>query len=303
MYLYTYGLIVGRFQMLHNGHKQMITTALELCDKVVVYVGSSQEAGTLKNPFSYNIREKMINDVFDTAVAQKRLLIRPLPDIGVGNNDIWGRYVLGTFEAEFHRLPDLYVTGCEKNRSSWFNNEIAPTVDELRITRKHIDISSSKCREALRKNNRSEWEEMVPQSLYDNYNLFYNIVKDIKELEPKWVYRFEHTDPTKGAWYNKNGVYCCSHPVLKQLDMPYEPDIYKGIYRSACENGKDLTYWIPKEAAIDMINNGYQAAKYLTNDYFLRDHGEICFNKTNYLKKEVVNLDEIYNNEGEKTNE
>lgn len=300
MKLYKYGLIVGRFQILHKGHQQMVEMALELCEKVVIYVGSSQESGTFNNPFSYAVREDMITRVFDTYIAQKRLIVRPLTDIGAGNNDIWGRYVLGTFEAEFHKQPDLYITGCEKNRSSWFNNEIAPEVDELRITRKHLEVSGSKCREAMRKDDKEAWQSMVPEELYDKYECLSKILKSVKELEPKWVYRFEHTDPNKGAWYNKNGVYCCSHPTLKKLDMPYEPDVYKGIYRSACENGSDLGYWIPREAAIDMLNKGYQATKYLTTDYFFRTHGEICFNKTNYLKKEVVNLDEIYGSKGEK---
>lgn len=294
MKLYKYGLIVGRFQMLHNGHRQMVETALELCDKVVVYIGSSQESGTRENPFSYLTRAAMFNAVFDTEVAQKRLLIRPLQDIGAGNNDIWGRYVLGTFEAEFHRQPDLYITGCEKNRSSWFNNEIAPKVDELMLTRNNIDISASECRLAIKYHEYEKWCKYVPEELYEFYSVYEEIMKDIEMLEPLWLYRFEHIDPTKGAWYNKNGNYCCTHPILKQLDMPYEPDVYKGIYKSACKDGKDLTYWIPEEAAKEMLAQGYICTKYLSTDYFFRDHGEVCFNKTNYLRKEVVSLTELY---------
>ena len=76
--------------------------------------------------------------------------------------------------------------------------------------------------------------------------------------------------------------------------MPYEPDVYKGIYKSACKNGADLTYWIPEEAAKEMEAQGYICTRYLSTDYFFRDHGEICFNKTNYLKREVVSLEELY---------
>ena len=45
------GILVGRFQTLHAGHQQMIETALSLCDQVGIFVGSSQESGTQKNPF------------------------------------------------------------------------------------------------------------------------------------------------------------------------------------------------------------------------------------------------------------
>ena len=295
MKLYKYGLIVGRFQIIHNGHKMLVDKALELCEKVVVYIGSAQEHGTLKNPFSYTVREGMFNSIFESAIASKRLFVRPLYDIGAGNNDIWGRYVLGQFEAEFHQQPSLYITGLEKNRSSWFNNEIAPDVDELRLTRSGIKISASECRKLIRDGKQEEWKQYVPSELYGDYDFFRSILTKIKELPPIWVYRFEHTDPKRGAWYNKDGEFCCSHPVLKQLAMPSEPDVYKGIYRSGCVNGKDLTYWIPKEVAEEMLADGYITTKYLTDDYFEREHGEVCFNKTNYLKKEIVPLSEIYN--------
>ena len=57
--LYRIGLIVGRFQILHRGHEEMVRKALDLCDKVVVYISSSQEAGTEKNPFSYSVRAQI----------------------------------------------------------------------------------------------------------------------------------------------------------------------------------------------------------------------------------------------------
>ena len=294
MRLYKYGLIVGRFQMLHNGHRKMVDAALELCDKVVVYIGSSQEAMTRENPFSYITRMDMFRKVYDTEVSQKRLLIRPLQDIGVGNNDIWGRYVLGTFEAEFHRQPDLYITGCEQNRSSWFNNEIAPKVDELMITRGRVEVSASECRLALKRHDFDAWSKMVPEELHDSFKVYEKVMDKIDMLPEIWLYRFEHTDPKKGAWYNVNGNYCCSNPILKKLDMPYEPDVYRGIYKSACRNLEDLSYWIPKDAAEEMVAEGYVFTKYLTADYFERDHGEVCFNKTNYIRKEAVPLAEVY---------
>ena len=45
------GILVGRFQVVHAGHEQMIRTAMALCDRVGIFIGSSQESGTSKNPF------------------------------------------------------------------------------------------------------------------------------------------------------------------------------------------------------------------------------------------------------------
>ena len=86
---FSLGILVGRFQTIHAGHELMIETALSLCKQVGIFVGSSQEAGTAQNPFSYETREKLLRLLFGEQVQ-----IFPLPDIGVGNNGTWGEYVL-----------------------------------------------------------------------------------------------------------------------------------------------------------------------------------------------------------------
>lgn len=176
--LYKLGMVIGRFQILHNGHVTMIRRALDLCDVVVVYIGSSQEARTKVNPFSYEERREMFAEVFTLEITCGRLIIRSLPDIGVGNNEDWGTYVLNTFENEFHKLPDLYVSGCEKERSSWFTNEIAPNMDEFRITRHNVEVSGTLCREVLRSEDYKRWCELVPLPLFSKFRVYKNILKE-----------------------------------------------------------------------------------------------------------------------------
>lgn len=179
MKLYEIGLVVGRFQMLHKGHVKMIKYALELCDKVVVFIGSSQESRTETNPFSYYVRENFFKKVFHSEIACKKLLIYPLEDIGVGNNDRWGSYILESFEKIFYRQPDLYITGCEKERPSWFSNAIAPDMDELRLSRNVLQISASECRKMLKEDRHDEWCKMVPYELYGSYESYKSIIEGI----------------------------------------------------------------------------------------------------------------------------
>lgn len=181
MKLYNLGMVIGRFQVLHKGHQMMVKHALEFCDQVVVYIGSSQEQRTQANPFSFEERAEMFRQVFAIECACKKLLIRPLPDIGVGNNEDWGAYVLNTFQKEFHRLPDLYVTGCEKERASWFTNELAPTTDEFRLTRKNINVSGTWCRQTLLANDYEQWCKLVPYELFDKFDEYKNILNLLKE--------------------------------------------------------------------------------------------------------------------------
>lgn len=181
MKLYDLGLVIGRFQILHNGHVSMIKHALEMCDRVVVFIGSSQKQGTSTNPFSFYVRQQMIEKVFSVETSTNKLLIRPLPDIGLGNNDMWGSYVMGVFEEEFGKQPDLYVTGCEKERASWFTNEIAPHMDELRISRGVISCSASECRKALLENNSEYWKQHIPYQLHKDIDFYTKILRGVKD--------------------------------------------------------------------------------------------------------------------------
>ena len=135
------GLVVGRFQTLHTGHEDMIRKAIALCDRVGLFVGSSQESGTFKNPFSYELRREMLTDVFGSNVC-----VYPLPDIGVGNNAKWGDYVLGQVTERFGRLPDLVVSGKEERRLDWFDSIAGNGISELYVP-KSIEMSASQMRQ------------------------------------------------------------------------------------------------------------------------------------------------------------
>ena len=57
---YKFGIVCGRFQVFHNGHKSIIDEAINQCDKVAVFIGSAQASGTDINPFDYEFRKKMV---------------------------------------------------------------------------------------------------------------------------------------------------------------------------------------------------------------------------------------------------
>lgn len=160
---FSLGILVGRFQMLHAGHQQMIETALALCDEVGIFVGSSQESGTEKNPFSYELRVQVLRTLFGDKIR-----IYPLPDIGVGNVGAWGSYVLENVKAAFGRSPDLLISGREARRLDWFDTEAGKNVAELYIP-KTIDISASALRSFLIADDRAAWEHYVSPALYPMY--------------------------------------------------------------------------------------------------------------------------------------
>ena len=160
---YKLGILVGRFQTIHAGHEKMVNTALHLCEQVGIFVGSSQESLTSKNPFSYEIREEMLRAVFGEDIR-----VFPLPDIGVGNNSRWGEYVLRNVFERFGVMPDLLVSGKESRRLDWFEGPGAPAISELYIP-KTIDISATQMRQFFLRDDFESWKNRTNPSLWDKY--------------------------------------------------------------------------------------------------------------------------------------
>lgn len=172
---FSLGILVGRFQTIHSGHEYMIRTALALCERVVIFVGSSQEAGTAVNPFSYSTREGLLRLLFGDEIQ-----ICPLPDIGVGNNSSWGEYVLHNVETVCGRMPDLLVSGKETRRVSWFDGITDVNISELYIP-KTIDISASQMRGFFIEDDRESWQRYTNRALWGQYDSLRQQVLDAKD--------------------------------------------------------------------------------------------------------------------------
>ena len=158
------GVIVGRFQCIHAGHEKMIGTALAVCGEVAVFIGSSQESGTNKNPFTYKVREEMLRRIYG-----KKIKIFPLPDAGLGNCAAWGEYVLDNAKARLGRLPDVVISGKEGRRVSWLEGKTGDGVAELYVP-KTIQISASEMRDFFLKDDEESWRAYTDPAIWDMYD-------------------------------------------------------------------------------------------------------------------------------------
>lgn len=172
---YRLGIIVGRFQDLHKGHEMIISKALELCDQVGVFIGSSQEAGTNKNPFSYELRKELLENVYGDL-----LKIYPLPDAGLGNVPAWGDYVLQNVKERFGRYPDLLVSGKEERRIDWFDNAAELAISELYVP-KSVDISGTRMREMFLNNEEEAWKNYTNPANWHEYAKLRDIYLSAKD--------------------------------------------------------------------------------------------------------------------------
>lgn len=84
------GIVVGRFQPLHNGHIKLIGKALEECDNVEVRIGREKEFGprTTRNPLQQFEVWTMIETYFDVEIAEGRLVIDVVYDV-IGDDTMW----------------------------------------------------------------------------------------------------------------------------------------------------------------------------------------------------------------------
>ena len=109
--------MVGRMQPIHKGHQQLIDLGLELCEKFVILLGSSNESRTKSNPLTFTERYELIKKIYGNKVE-----VYPIMDIGIGFVPEWGNYIMNTINFYCDSYPDFYIGGVEEGRKEVFNN-------------------------------------------------------------------------------------------------------------------------------------------------------------------------------------
>ncbi len=158
------GLILGRFQMLHKGHEYIIDKALDLCEEVLVFIGSSDKSNTNENPFDYETRYAMLDLVYGDKIK-----IAPLPDLGVGNVPRWGEYVLEN-AVKTAGFPDCIVHGIEAKCDTWFSDDVRKKITFIKVDRGDIKINASTLRSYMYDNEYDKWKEYVNPLLHKYYS-------------------------------------------------------------------------------------------------------------------------------------
>lgn len=166
---YDVGLICGRFQTFHIGHESLVQTGLNLCDRVLILIGSAQESGTERNPYDINTRTDMLKAIYG---YEDNIIIHGLADM-TDENDIrpeWGRYLLDNVDRYIYKAPELMIYGNDESRSRWFDPEDIRDTSEFIVNRGRIPISATMVRKAMTFDHRKEWMRMVNPKLHKMYD-------------------------------------------------------------------------------------------------------------------------------------
>lgn len=117
---YDYGVFIGRFQPFHNGHLHNISYGLLYAQKIIILIGSSFRAPTIKNPFSYMKRRNMIlSDLHAASIDLHRIIIEPVSD-WFYNEYGWRNEVEKMVNRHIELDNKVAIIGHQKDSSSYY---------------------------------------------------------------------------------------------------------------------------------------------------------------------------------------
>lgn len=117
---FDYLVFIGRFQPFHQGHYQVVKTALQHAKKVIMVIGSTNSPRTIKNPFSFDERKQMILASFDDADAARIACVGCADDIY--NDHQWLINVQNAIKSvtQHEHAPTIGIIGHDKDESSYY---------------------------------------------------------------------------------------------------------------------------------------------------------------------------------------
>lgn len=149
---YKIAVFIGRFQPFHNGHLYSLMKCLDLVEKIVIGVGSSNVSGTEENPLGYEVRKEMIEEVVRKESLKNRV-VKIVPIADFPSDDDWVEEVnkrVGEFDV---------VVG----NNDWTNGALSNVGYEVYETGFHDrdKLEGARIREML-KQGYEEWKRRVP---------------------------------------------------------------------------------------------------------------------------------------------
>jgi len=182
------GVILARFQPIHNGHLQLILKAVEENDQVLVIIGSIDKLNA-RNPIPWTIRKEMVEEAIDdTFLVQghkEKIRVVELSDLSdeSDNSHDWGFYLYSfiVFQTKEPNFTIYYSDGFEIITSSFPGFLLRNNVSLSLLARNACEdgISATEVRELIL-NGRLPEKGVVPESVYkrrETIKAFLNVFK------------------------------------------------------------------------------------------------------------------------------
>lgn len=206
--VFDFAFVCGRYGHAHLGHYLLIEKGIQLSRKMYVAVGSAQEEGTLRNPFSVETRIKVIKQMF-SEIPEDQLIIGGINDMSneFNRSTSWGTYLKCHLMEKFGKFPDLILYGHEGGRSNWFEESDMENTHELLVPRGMVPISGTEIRGYLLIDDKNSWQRYVPESIYNMYDELQSVLMQTPVYREIYDALWVENDFTMDAFMKVYGDY------------------------------------------------------------------------------------------------
>ena len=174
------GIILARFQPIHNGHLELIKQACDECDRVFVFIGSADKFNK-RNPLPINLRMQLAEEAIET-VKKGYTVGCPCPDVKIVplddlsyesyNSHDWGFYLFTNIvnETKDPYFTIYYSDGFEII-TTWFPTFVFRNNVSLKLLARGATcsgISATRVRELIMEKEYEELKKWVPDCVFES---------------------------------------------------------------------------------------------------------------------------------------
>ncbi len=192
--MHKYGVLIGRFEPVHNGHLSLIRFGLEKIEELIIVLGSCNSARSIKNPWSAAERQEMILSCL-AAEHQDRVTFIEASDY-LYNDNRWITTIQQRVDEVTDGETDVVLIGEEKDRTSFYL-KVFPQWQRLHAGEAFVrGLDATKIREEYFKNGAGIYvRNNVPNSVY--------VLMHLKATLPEYsdlVQEYQFIEKYKEAW-------------------------------------------------------------------------------------------------------
>ena len=177
------GVILARFQPIHNGHIELIRKALNENDKLLILLGSADKFNN-RNPIPSDLRyDLVVKSLESSNFDMNKIAVIKLDDLSNESDNTleWGFYLYSNIVK--HIKQDnftIYYSDGFEIITTWFPGYVLRNHISLSLmARTTIEngISATKVREYIEKANDEELKSCVPLPVFEMRNILNNFIK------------------------------------------------------------------------------------------------------------------------------
>lgn len=181
-----HGVILARFQPVHEGHIALIKKACDENDSVLLLVGSANQQG-VRNPVPLHLRIEMLKEALIANDLMSKCVIEPFDDLTTeeDNSYEWGFYLYSkVVDVLKESYFTIYYSDGYEIITSWFPGHILRNYISLSLlARAKVEkgISATQVREVLMSYDKddetlSKLKSMVPQSVFNRREMLREVI-------------------------------------------------------------------------------------------------------------------------------